>query len=353
MATGSVPREGDRYRWTGDSGPCSGPSPRWPWPWRSGGAPTAHGQDQLPAFPSDPAPAPAPVEAMPAPDAPGNPLALRDNTPVAKPARPEPAHRPQANAPRATRRSGGPPTRPTTATHSARPRSSPAPAPVKSERPGEGYGLTDRVPTGPQAIGLTVEVVAPEVMNVGQVKTVKLIVRNTGAADAAAVHVHYSLPKELELVSAQPEAKAAPDEPARLSWGPYLIAAGSDQIIALKVKPRGVGTIDHTSSVTLHDRRPDALDDPGADAPRRAGRHAGQGAQGPDGGVPDHRVQPRQRPGAERHGPGQAQLGPEGQRRRDRRADDRRPPARPARRARPARGRHDRRGRADLHRDGL
>jgi uncharacterized repeat protein (TIGR01451 family) len=122
---------------------------------------------------------------------------------------------------------------------------------MKSEKPGDGYGLTDRVPTGPQVVGLTVEVVAPPVMNVGQIKTVKLIVKNTGAADAAAVRVNYDLPKELVLVSAQPEAKSSPDDPAKLSWGPYLIAAGSDQIVALKVKPKLVGTIDHASSVTL------------------------------------------------------------------------------------------------------
>jgi uncharacterized repeat protein (TIGR01451 family) len=207
-------------------------------------------RSQAPEFPPYPAPAPAPVEALPAPDVPENPPTPRDNAPAARPARTDTATRPQANAPRdpAIRRTADP-------ADDADPlgpaKLKPGAAPVKSEKPNDGYGLTDRVPAGPQAVGLSVEVVAPEVMNVGQIKTVKLIIRNTGAADAGAVHVHYSLPKELELVSAQPEAKSTPDEPAKLSWGPYLIAAGSDQIVALKVKPKLIGTIDHSSSVTL------------------------------------------------------------------------------------------------------
>jgi uncharacterized repeat protein (TIGR01451 family) len=186
---------------------------------------------------------------MPAPDAPETPATPRDNVPAARPARPDPAPRPQANAPRdpAIRRTADPgddvsPLGPA--------KTRPGAAPVASKADGP-TDPSDRVPTGPQALGLTVEVVAPEVMNVGQIKTVKIIVKNTGAADAATVHVRYTLPKELALVSAQPDHHALPDEPARLSWGPYLIAAGSEQIISLKVKPTLVGTIDHTSLVSL------------------------------------------------------------------------------------------------------
>ncbi len=207
---------------------------------------------QLPEVPTYPEPAAAPappVEALPVPDVPGNPLLRREDATAAKTPRTTPATR--ANAPRdpAVRRTADPAD---DANPLAPAKLKPGAAPVKSEVPADGYGLTpDRIPVGPQAVGLTAEVVAPEVMNVGQIKTVKIIVRNTGAADAAAVSVHYSLPKELQLVSAQPESKAPPDEPGKLFWGPLLLAAGSEQIFSMKVKPTQVGTIDHTSSVSL------------------------------------------------------------------------------------------------------
>src|SRR6202012_5711392 len=87
--------------------------------------------------------------------------------------------------------------------------------------------------------------------NVGKVRTVKIIVRNTGVADASTVRVYYNLPKELTLVSAEPPQQQVADEPGALSWNLNTVAAGSEQIIAVKVKPAQTGTIDHTSSVTL------------------------------------------------------------------------------------------------------
>lgn len=127
-----------------------------------------------------------------------------------------------------------------------------APAGPKADEPADGYDLKmERIPPGRQAVGLTVEVIAPEVMNIGQTKTVRIVVRNTGVADASAVRVHYNLPKELALVSAQPESKALPDEPGKLFWTLNLLAAGSEQTIAVKVKPKTVGAIDHASAVSL------------------------------------------------------------------------------------------------------
>lgn len=116
----------------------------------------------------------------------------------------------------------------------------------------EGYARpTERLPLGKQAAGLSVEVIAPGVLNVGKPGTIKIIVRNTGVADAAAVNVRYDLPRELGFVSATPEPKRlTPDDPA-LSWPLNTLAAGSEQVIVLKVKPTGVAEIDHTALVSL------------------------------------------------------------------------------------------------------
>jgi uncharacterized repeat protein (TIGR01451 family) len=118
--------------------------------------------------------------------------------------------------------------------------------------PADGYTLpADRLPVGRQTLGLSVEVIAPAVMNVGHAASIKIMVKNTGVADASAVRVRYDLPTALELVTSQPEQqRTTPDDPM-LFWVLNTLAAGSEQIITLKVKPKEVSTIDHTALVTL------------------------------------------------------------------------------------------------------
>jgi uncharacterized repeat protein (TIGR01451 family) len=118
--------------------------------------------------------------------------------------------------------------------------------------PVDGYTLpADRLPVGRQTLGLSVEVIAPAVMNVGHAASIKIVVKNTGVADASAVRVRYDLPTALELVTAQPEQqRTTPDDPM-LFWALNTLAAGSEQVITLKVKPKEVSTIDHTALVTL------------------------------------------------------------------------------------------------------
>ena len=93
--------------------------------------------------------------------------------------------------------------------------------------------------------------IAPEVMNVRQTKTVKIIVRNTGVADVNTVRVRYNLPEELKFISSESKFEPAPDDPLKYLFNLGTVAAGSEQIIALKVKPTKVGTIDHISAVSL------------------------------------------------------------------------------------------------------
>jgi uncharacterized repeat protein (TIGR01451 family) len=117
----------------------------------------------------------------------------------------------------------------------------------------DGFTIpADRLPMGRQTFGLSIEVIAPPVMNVGRVATIKIIVKNTGVADAAAVRIRYDLPKELEYISSQPaEAQRTPPDDPSLFWMVNTLSAGSEQIIAMKVKPREVSTVDHTSHVSL------------------------------------------------------------------------------------------------------
>jgi uncharacterized repeat protein (TIGR01451 family) len=222
-------------------------APAWALAWAVAAALPAGALAQLPGMPSFPAPPPQePVEALPAPKNPGESPSRREPT-ASRPIRPSaPVDAPRDPAVERVADDANP-------LGPAKSRAgSPATPAAKADGPVDGYGLPpDRIPTGRQAVGLTVEVVAPEIMNIGQTKTVKIIVRNTGVADASAVRVYYTLPKELAFVSAQPEAKQAPDEPGKFAWMLNTLAAGSEQVLAVKVKPQQTGTIDHTSTVSL------------------------------------------------------------------------------------------------------
>jgi uncharacterized repeat protein (TIGR01451 family) len=128
-----------------------------------------------------------------------------------------------------------------------------APVPPAEAGPVDRAALAaDRLPMGKQTFGLSIDVVAPAVMNVGREATVKILVKNTGVADASDVRIRYDLPRELEFLSSQPAdpKRFTPEDPS-LTWMISTLSAGSDQIIALKVKPKEVSTIDHTSHVTL------------------------------------------------------------------------------------------------------
>ncbi len=228
---------------------------------------------QLPEIPPNPPPVPgvgtgdvggatgplAPVEALPAPDAPapdpipGYPVPA---TPPARAGRPLP-NGGTTNAPRdpAIRRTAdpGPDDKDPGLGPAKIAPGGPTNAPgTKADGPVDGYDLKpERIPPGRQVVGLTVEVIAPEVMNIGLPKTVKIVVRNTGMADATAVTVHYNLPEQLAHISAVPEAKQVQDMPGQLFWTLNTVAAGSEQVIAVKVKPAKVGSIDHLSAVSL------------------------------------------------------------------------------------------------------
>ncbi len=109
----------------------------------------------------------------------------------------------------------------------------------------------EQFPSGPQTVNLSVSVVAPEVMNVNHTGTIKILVKNTGVADARAVRVHYDLPPEFELISAQPEAKEISPGDRRKFWTLDTVSAGSEQLLILKVKANKANTVDHAALVTL------------------------------------------------------------------------------------------------------
>jgi uncharacterized repeat protein (TIGR01451 family) len=85
-------------------------------------------------------------------------------------------------------------------------------------------------------------------MNLKKEATLKLIVRNTGTADAFNVQVDDELPNGLLYISSLPEFTKVGD-------GQHLILriatlpAGQDRVITIKVKPTTIGPFDHVPTV--------------------------------------------------------------------------------------------------------
>ena len=73
----------------------------------------------------------------------------------------------------------------------------------------------ERLALGPQAVGLTVEVQAPPVVNLNLPVALKIVVRNTGKADAFGVIVRDVLPDGVKFVDSQPQAIVAENTDAR------------------------------------------------------------------------------------------------------------------------------------------
>jgi len=187
--------------------------------------------------PDEPPPQPAPLDPLPGEPEPVEPPAPLPSEPAGDPAakldpQAQPAQAPDPADPL-------PVALPQPAT------GSPAPAaPV-----GDPFMVPDaKLRMGPQMIGLTVDVRAPGVINLNQTAKLQIVVKNTGTAEAIGVVVRDPLPPGVEFVSSVPEP--AGKGPV-LSWNLGDMAARSERVIELKVKPTKTGNFDHAASVSM------------------------------------------------------------------------------------------------------
>jgi uncharacterized repeat protein (TIGR01451 family) len=106
----------------------------------------------------------------------------------------------------------------------------------------------EKLPLGRQSVALTVDVVAPQVLNLNQIATLQIVVRNTGTTDATGVVVRDELPESLDFLSSQPEAERTG---AMLFWKLATVPAGSEKKISVRVKTIKTGEFDHAATVTM------------------------------------------------------------------------------------------------------
>ena len=110
----------------------------------------------------------------------------------------------------------------------------------------------DRLAAGPQAVGLTVEVQAPPTVNLNLETTIKIVVRNTGKADASGVMVRDELPEGLEFLGSQPEqASGGKGGGGVLTWSLGTLAVGGERVVKLRVRPTKAKPMDHVATVTM------------------------------------------------------------------------------------------------------
>ncbi len=225
------------------------------------------------ALAQSPAPVPAPVPAPSLPPAPPVMPPPIEPVPLPTAALPPPAAMPHLSGSAAIAPGRGvsnapgnlPAERPQTPSLGSRPALEgglldPALAPVGAEPPVQvgteaGAGAVDpfvlppaKLPLGRQSVGLTVDVVGPAVLNLNQITTFQIVVRNSGTTDALGVVVRDELPESLNFVSSQPEAER---NGALLFWKLKVVPAGSETKILVRAKAIKVGEFDHAATVTM------------------------------------------------------------------------------------------------------
>ncbi|MDG3004225.1 DUF11 domain-containing protein [Paludisphaera mucosa] len=200
---------------------------------------------------SDPAEAPAslpPAAAVPAPEEPADLPPARDPLPgMDDAAAPAPAPAPSRAKAKAARPD---PAVERTQAPAAAPAAAPAPAPASAPA-GDGAFLqpNERLPLGKHEVLVSVEVQAPAEMNLNREAAAKIIVVNSGSADAFNVVVRDELPPGLTFVSSSPAPEGA--QQGVLTWRLGTLPAGQSKTIPMRVTPTQVVHVDHGVTVSF------------------------------------------------------------------------------------------------------
>jgi uncharacterized repeat protein (TIGR01451 family) len=225
----------------------------------SSAIPVARGQDDGKGVPGTDTQAPLPITPL---DIPGGVISPEEPTGSTEKAksdhtRPAPRAASEKSDPSVRRTDGNapPPTQPPSTAPAGPGESKPGgpeagatpPATDRLSDPASEAPATDPIPLGKQSVAVTVDVQGPASMNLNQKTIVRLYVRNTGTSNAINVKVHDTLPEGLEFVSSQPQASAA--NGSLLSWSIKELPAGSENVIAMTVKPVKTGPFDHVATV--------------------------------------------------------------------------------------------------------
>lgn len=108
----------------------------------------------------------------------------------------------------------------------------------------------ERLKEGPNAVGVTAQVVAPQVANLNLESTVQILVKNTGPSEATNVRIHYCpTPEGIEIVESDPPR--ARTVGAIHVFQLNTLAPGAERVIKVKVRYTRSGAFDHGAVVTV------------------------------------------------------------------------------------------------------
>jgi len=115
---------------------------------------------------------------------------------------------------------------------------------------GEGTGRPGaKQLEGPQSSQVTIEKIAPEGVQVGQIATFRLVVRNTGSVVATDVEVRDEVPKGSRLVQTTPQA--ARGAAGELVWKLGSLQPGQEVTIEMQVVPLEEGELGSVARVSF------------------------------------------------------------------------------------------------------
>src|SRR5262249_25932431 len=128
----------------------------------------------------------------------------------------------------------------------------PVRAPVPAEKtfgPGAAPAVTDNVPPPPTAApSIAIEMVGPEIANIGSPVAYELVVHNTGKVAVAHVRVEDELPSGFPYGGGEPKA----DQPGpRMAWNLGGMEPGTERRIKVVVKAMAEGELRSRATVTF------------------------------------------------------------------------------------------------------
>ena len=123
----------------------------------------------------------------------------------------------------------------------------------------------DRISQGLQDMALTVEVISPEVVNLGKPASLRIIVKNLSTNDAHNVVVRGQLPENLELIDADPTAEQVGRV---LIWKLGTMAGKTERTLSVRARAKSVGSFEYAATVTASSgarSRPTSVQEPKLD----------------------------------------------------------------------------------------
>src|SRR5262249_35037236 len=122
------------------------------------------------------------------------------------------------------------------------------PAPKPTDAPGPSPADAGGSLPMAQSPLVTVQIIAPESANLGQVLTQEIVVKNLGKSAVHQVRVEQEVPAGVRYLGGEPRADTTNE---RLAWRVGTVEAASEKRITVKLQPSAEGDLNTKATVTF------------------------------------------------------------------------------------------------------